>query len=230
MDTMKFRKALLRISGQLSRQDLDYIKFLCEDDVPRSRMERVRSGTDLFNALEERGKLSVKNLAFLVNVLTTINRAPLVDVCLKDEGFMIPPSTLQVAGPRGQISPQALQFMFRECLVKIAMGLQSTEVNNLVYVFQPKLQISPDTVFSTTNLFTLLMQRQFLTPTDLRLLHDSLGDIQRYDLMRVINDFMAKTGQQQYSTNGQGVLCVVVYRIISWEGNSIYDIIHCICN
>lgn len=172
--------------------------------MPRSKMERVRSGTDLFNALEERGRLSSKNLGFLVQVLTAINRAQLVNVCLRDEGFVIPPSTLQVAG---QISPQILQFMFRECLVKIAMGLQSTEINDLVFVFQPKLQVSPDTVFSATNLFTLLMQRQILTTSDLRTLHDSLCQLQRFDLVRLINEFLAKTGQQPYGTNGQGALC-----------------------
>ena len=174
--------------------------------MPRSKMERVRSGTDLFNALEERGKLSSKNLGFLVQILTAINRSKLI----KDEGFVIPPSTLQVAGARGQISQQALQFMFRECLVKIAMGLQSTEINDLVFVFQPKLQVSPDTVFSATNLFTLLMQRQILTTSDLRTLHDSLCQLQRHDLVRLINEFLAKTGQQPYSTVGQGT-CVVQY-------------------
>ncbi len=207
MDSLTFRKALLRISSQLSRQDLDYIKFLSEDDVPRSKMERVRSGTDLFNALQERGKLSSKDLGFLVQILRAINRIKLVDV-LKDEGFVIPPSTLQVAGVRGKISPQALQFMFRECLVKIAMGLQSTEISDLVFVFQPKLQVSPDTVFSATNLFTLLMQRQMLTTSDLRVLHDSLCQLQRHDLVRLINEFLAKTGQQPYSTIGQGMLYV----------------------
>lgn len=210
---MKFRKALLRVGNQLSRQDLEYIKFLSEDDVPRSKMERVRSGIDLFSALEERGKLSSKNLGFLVQLLTTINRAQLVETCLKNEGFVIPPSTLQFAGARGQISQQELQFMFRECLVKIAMGLQSTEINDLVYVFQPKLQVSPDTVFSATYLFTLLMQRQILTTSDMRTLHDSLCQLQRYDLVRLINDFLAKTGQQPYSADGQGVC---VYTCCMW--------------
>ena len=204
LGNMKFRKALLRISNQLSRQDLDCIKFMCEDDVPRSKMKCVRSGTDLFNALEEHDRLSSKNLGFLVQVLTAINRAQLVNICLRDEGFVIPPSTLQVTG---QISPQILQFMFRECLVKIAMGLQSTEINDLVFVFQPKLQVSPNTVFSATNLFTLLMQRQILTTSDLRALHDSLCQFQRFDLVRLINEFLAKTGQQPYDTNGQGALC-----------------------
>ena len=185
--------------------------------MPRSKMERVRSGTDLFNALEERGKLSSKNLGFLVQILTAINRSKLI----KDEGFVIPPSTLQVAGARGQISQQTLQFMFRECLVKIAMGLQSTEINDLVFVFQPKLQVSPDTVFSATNLFTLLMQRQILTTSDLRTLHDSLCQLQRHDLVRLINEFLAKTGQQPYSTVGQGVLysmcvCCVQNLVPGW--------------
>ena len=210
---MKFRKSLLRISNQLSRQDLELLKFFCENDVPRARMERVRSGTDLFNALEERGKLSARNLSFLVNILGSINRGQLIDSCLRDEGFVIPPSTLQVAGTRGPVGGQNLQYMFTECLVKIAQGLQSKEVNDLVYIFQPNLQVSPDSVFSATHLFTLLQQRQILTPRDMRTLHDGLCQVNRNDLANLINEFLEKTGQPQYRSNGQGkfiaCLCVV---------------------
>lgn len=206
MEGMKFRKSLLGISNQLSRQDLELLKFLCENDVPRARMERVMSGTDLFNALEERGKLSVKNLGFLVEALKSIGRMKLVETYLRNEGFVITPSSLAFtgAGPGAPVSNQTLQYLFRECLVKVAQGLVSTEVNSLVYVYQPKLQVSPDTVFSATQLFTLLQQRQIVTTKDMRLLYDGLCQVHRYDLAALVNEYMVRTGQRGYQGEQQG--------------------------
>ena len=203
---MKYRKSLLGISNQLTRQDLDLLKFMCEQDVPKSRMERVVSGTDLFNALEERGKLSVKNLGYLADILRSIGRSNLVENYLRSDGFVIPPSSLQVLGPGGQTGSQTTLYLFRDCLVRVAQGLTSKEVNDLVFIFQPNLQISPDAVFSATQLFTLLQQRQMLTPRDMRLLYDGLCQVQRYDLASIVNEFAVKTGLRAYQGENQGGL------------------------
>ena len=201
---LKFRKSLLSISNQLGQRDLDLLKFICEVDVPKARMERVRSGTDLFNALEERGKLSPKNLGFLVDILNSIGRGKLIDTYLRSEGFVIPPTSLQVAGPGASMGSQTLQYLFRDCLAKIAQELQSTQVNNLVYLFQTHLQVSPDMVYSATQLFTLLHQRQIVTPKDMRTLYDGLLQINRNDLAILVNEYMTKTGQRPYQGETQG--------------------------
>ena len=199
--SLKFRKALLGISNQLGQRDLDLLKFICEVDVPKARMERVRSGTDLFNALEERGKLSSTNLGFLNDILNSIGRGKLIDTYLKSEGFVITPTSLHVAGAGASTGNQ---YLFRNYLAKIAQELQSTQVNSLVYLFQTHLQISPDTVYSATQLFTLLHQRQIVTPKDMRTLYDGLLQINRNDLAILINDYMTKTGQCPYQGETQG--------------------------
>lgn len=203
--SLKFRKSLLGISNQLGQRDLDLLKFICEVDVPKARMERVRSGTELFQALEERGKLSPSNLGFLVDILNSIGRGKLIDTYLRSEGFTIPPTSLFVADTGGaSMRNQTLQYQFRNCLAKIAQELQSTQVNNLVYLLQTHLQVSPDTVYSATQLFTLLHQRQVVTPKDMRTLYDSLLQINRNDLALLVNDYMMKTGQSPYQGETQG--------------------------
>ena len=204
MESLRFRKALLNISNMLSSQDLELLKFLCEIDVPSARMERVRSGTDLFNALEERGKLAAKNLGFLVDILRSIGRHQLIETHLKNQGFVTTPTSLAFGGPGGKIGGQCLQYLFRECLVKIAQNLTSTEVNDVKYMYGAHLQMSQDRVFSATQLFTLLQQRQLLTPTDMHVLYDGLCHVNRHDLALLVNEFLVKTGQPAFKDDQQG--------------------------
>ena len=94
---MYFRRCLNRLSNQLSRQNLDDMKFVCKDHVPVARMERVRGALDLFQALEERGELSMNDTSFLVKVLVGIERSNLV-ADLIAAGFA-PPDAVQLNQP-----------------------------------------------------------------------------------------------------------------------------------
>lgn len=201
-DMGKFRKALLRISNELRKKDFEYIKFLCEDDVPKSKMEHIISGIDLFNALEERGKISEKNLGLLVKILATIPRYDLIQF-LREEGFVIP---TQVTSP---MTHNSQMFLFRECLVKIADRLHLENVDALIFILQQELQVSRDTLSSTMELFKLMMQRQIITATNLKELHHALWALDRYDLVRLIHDYLIATGQELYSApNLYGMCCV----------------------
>ena len=53
-----FRRCLNHISQNLSRQQFDEMKFMCKDVIPYAKMEKVHVGIDLFQALEERGRLT----------------------------------------------------------------------------------------------------------------------------------------------------------------------------
>ena len=53
-----FRRCLNHISQNLSRQHFDEMKFMCKDVIPYARMEKIHGGIDLFQALEERGRLT----------------------------------------------------------------------------------------------------------------------------------------------------------------------------
>lgn len=206
---MNFRRCLNAISNQLSRQNLDDMKFVCKDHVPVSRMERVRSPLDLFQALEERGKMSADDTNFLAQVLFSVDRSNLI-------------SELQKAGFAPSVLPQPLQapltishtdgpqpnpeFLFNETLLKIAQHLSAKDVETLAYTWsEPLLQISVDRVTSGTHLFQLLQQRQLVTPTDLRMLFEELQVIGRSDLCKRINSYMEATGQRPYHSDEAGV-------------------------
>ena len=170
-------------------------------------MERVRSGTDLFNTLEEHGKLSSKNLGFLVDILNSIGRGKLIDTYLRSEGFVILPTSLHAAGAGASMGNQTLHYLFRDSLAKIAQELQSTQVSSLVFLFQTHLQVSPDTVYSATQLFALLHQCQIVTPKDMRTLYDGLLQINRNNLAALVNDYMTKTTKGRHKVSENSVFC-----------------------
>lgn len=204
---MNFRRCLNALSNQLSQQNLYDMKFVCKDHVPVSRMERVRSPLDLFQALEERGKMSADDTNFLVQILVSVDRSNLIPE-LQRAGFAPPvlpqplhPPASQTDGP--QPNPE---FLFNETLLKIAQHLSAKDVEMLANTWaEPLLQISIDRVTSGTQLFQLLQQRQLVTPTDLHLLFEELQIIGRSDLCKRVNSYLEMTGQRQYQSEEAGM-------------------------
>ena len=204
---MEFRRCLNRLSNQLSRQNLDDMKFVCKDHVPVARMERVRSSLDIFQALEERGKLSPTNTTFLVKVLVSIERSNLVSELIL-AGFALPdaPQGTQAPPPlQGGVRTQPLrpppgqgpsrELLFNEMLLKIAQNLSGRDVEALTFTLcDSLLGMSADRVSSATQLFQLLQQRQIVTPTNLQALYNELENVGRSDLCKRINNYLTEVG------------------------------------
>ena len=149
-----------------------------------SRIEQVRSATDLFSALEEKGKLSKDNLEFLAQLLISIDHANLLS-------FL---SEFPVPNPVPQSTSQ--DYLYTECLLNIAKGLTSTDVERLVFILgENHLHVSKDHVFSATQLFKMLHQRQLVTPGDVKFMEKTLHEVGRTDLCRYINNYHVRFGQ-----------------------------------
>ena len=72
-----FRSLLLQLSKSLTRRELDALKSLCSDVVPRDKLETINHGFELFAALEHLNLLSVGNRDFLASKLIAVNRVDL---------------------------------------------------------------------------------------------------------------------------------------------------------
>ncbi len=193
---LAFRKLLFRLSEKLSSQDLDSLTFLCKGTLRASRVDKVRSGTELFQALTERGKLSASDLCFLVQILTSIGKDNLL-------------SELEAAGFPILVSPQSpdQDYMFQECLVRVAQELAASEVEKLVFVLGSSLgHLNSEKVFSATQFFLILQQRQFITVSNLQPLYDALLEIGRKDASSHINMYLQRVGLARYlpaESNGE---------------------------
>lgn len=78
MEPLEFKSVLLEISDSLHGDQLDKLKYLCQEEIGKRRMEKIDSGTMLFVALTERGKLGADNTEFLAQLLTKICRDDLL--------------------------------------------------------------------------------------------------------------------------------------------------------
>jgi hypothetical protein len=212
---MDFRRCLNGLSNQLSRQNLDDMKFVCKDHVPVARMERVRNPLDIFQALEERGKLAMNDTSFLVKVLITIERSNLVSDLIR-AGFapvnaleMNPTQTEQPMQlpPQQQPQQQNREFLFNKMLLKIAQNLSARDVESLTYTWADSiLGMNSDRISSATQLFQLLQQRQIVTQTNVQALYNELETIGRSDLSKRINNYLQQIGERpcQMPMDGDG--------------------------
>ncbi|XP_070760241.1 FAS-associated death domain protein [Enoplosus armatus] len=79
MSALRFNSVLLEISSQLSAEQLAGMKFLCRDWVGKRELEKIGTGTQLFQVLTERGKLGADSTDCLSQLLRDIKRPDLSD-------------------------------------------------------------------------------------------------------------------------------------------------------
>ena len=193
-DSAKFNSHLQQISQQLSRDDLEYLKFLCEWVIPESsrRMEGVRTGLDLFKLLVDEAKLSADKLAFLKWTFTTIRREHILFKIL--DGYFVAEAAEPLSAPQ----------RFAECLVEIAQSLTSHNMGELLFLFRGKLQFpAADWTPPPTQLFLELRKQLLLNETDVVTLRQALHEIRRLDLVSRIDTFPAPAEVKQNIENLQ---------------------------
>ncbi|XP_071329003.1 FAS-associated death domain protein [Trachinotus anak] len=79
MNSSDFQAVLLKISDQLSSEELDKMKFLCQNVIGKKDLEKISTGSKLFQLLMERGKLGPDNTEYLSERLLNIQRHDLSD-------------------------------------------------------------------------------------------------------------------------------------------------------
>lgn len=100
---IRYKKMLLNL-GRLIKPDgeLKTLKFACSDYIPAKVREKITLAEDLFEALEERGKLSHDNLEFLKDLLgvALAGRTDVLDVIREyEQGFTAAPDTDSARSP-----------------------------------------------------------------------------------------------------------------------------------
>ena len=75
-----FKSLLLVLGQQIPSADLESLKGLVVDSIPRGRLQHVTNSFAFFGELESVGLLSDKNLDFLIELLDVIGRVDLVRV------------------------------------------------------------------------------------------------------------------------------------------------------
>ncbi|MED6248691.1 hypothetical protein ATANTOWER_003628 [Ataeniobius toweri] len=79
MNAAHLNVVLLEISNQLSNENLESLKFLVRSQIGKQKLERIKTGLQLFEVLIERGRLASDQTDYLANLLGQIHREDLSD-------------------------------------------------------------------------------------------------------------------------------------------------------
>ncbi|EDO44917.1 predicted protein [Nematostella vectensis] len=78
-----FRALLLKISDELTSENLSSMRFVCRDVIPAGRLEHFRRPIDMFVEFERLNRLDEKNRDFLASILVQIGRPDLRNLLLE---------------------------------------------------------------------------------------------------------------------------------------------------
>ena len=77
MSLLSFKTRLLHFSNQLTKGDLNKMKFALQDVLSKSKLQNVQEPFELFALMQEAGLLSEDNLSRLAELLKSAGRLDL---------------------------------------------------------------------------------------------------------------------------------------------------------
>uniref|UniRef100_A0A3B3XWE1 DED domain-containing protein n=1 Tax=Poecilia mexicana TaxID=48701 RepID=A0A3B3XWE1_9TELE len=74
MSASSFNSVLLGISNMLKEENLEQLKFLVRDHIGKQKLERIKTGHQLFEILTERGQLGKDKANYLCQLLRQVQQ------------------------------------------------------------------------------------------------------------------------------------------------------------
>ena len=216
-----FRKHLYWISNQLSSQEVENLKFMCNDVVPRRQLERLRSGFDLFCVLEGKDFISTTDVEFLKEILETVGKDHLVKKLVNEGGGWGIAEVHETGASNMQLSAESeaqydtpkLEKAFRKLLLKVGDELMEQNIRDIAFFFQDPKSLSLQDIEqlrSASKLFQKLQDQGIISPTKLEKLRATLDVIGRKDVCKIIDDYLKTIrcpAPTQVSQEGQQGAC-----------------------
>lgn len=207
MSELNFKKGLYRISCHFSRSEVDKLKFILSDFIPRRKLERAGSAFHVFCLLEShRGLLSPSNLTFFREILNEVHKAHLIEKYLSGSSVSDVPLL-----PRQQFISDARTTSL---LGDLADDLSRDNVRDLGLFFCG--ETVPLEIVENVSDGVKLFERLKDANVSLHQLKEVLDVLSRKDLVRKIETFMDGAGQgvpnQGYQEQGQ--FCHIIFKRI----------------
>jgi len=192
-----FRLFLMELSKQVDTNTLDNLKYLCQDVVGPTKMEKVETTLHLFQALEECGKISKTNASYLANLLESEGKLHLAEKLTPYMGGQSDTNAFNESLlPLGQPQKfqQTMDFFgipepqlntYHQILRKISNSLSSEQVQELCYLEGIRHRAN----LSGTMLFNFFEQSVLIAPNNLEYLRVLLYRIGRVDLCNFIDQY-----------------------------------------
>ena len=200
----RFRLTLVELSKHITSDVLDSLKYICQDAVVPSRMEKVKNALDLFLALEECGKISMNDTQYLIELLEAEGKSSLVSKLTPfNHGMvtdMFPESLSSYDDVPQRQQQQAIEFhnvsearlnVYRQLLRRISNSLRAEDIQRLCCSSQEAEMagIRHKANANGTTLFDFFEKRTLISPDNLEYLKELLCLIGRLDLQNLIEQY-----------------------------------------
>ncbi len=201
MERFQFRRHLYLISNHFSSSEVENLKFLCTDLLPRRKVEKVTTAFELFCLLEDTGSVSMTETAFLEELLQSLRKKHLIQPLLEQGGGR---GVVDTRSPHIAEAAQVIYDMsklksrYKKLLVTISDDLQESNVRDIgLFFFDPSIAALSlkeiERMRSGSKLFQVLQDNGTITPTDMQRIRTVLETIGRRDLCTEIDDYMKAT-------------------------------------
>lgn len=198
-----FKRALYNISNKLSEYDLDKIRFILVDFLPRQQLEKCRSGFDVLCLMATRSSiLTCDDYSFLEEVLKEVGKGDIVkpmflasysSTALKISPVVMPrhkKDLLTLKGFLGELSDNLTTENVHDMCHFFADICESINYQNLSHIK------------SGEQLFSKLLECDVIGVGQLQPLQLVLSIIGRLDLSANVEAFSAQVIQQQPTEDG----------------------------
>lgn len=190
--TFLFRKCLYSISNHLSQSDIDKLKFMLDDDIPRAQLEAASSGFDLFCLMEARNLVSQNGFTFLKDVLGTVSKEHYIDRYIAE----VKASGGQVKGTVGVscgTPPSGKDNTLKKLLGRLEDAMTLQNVHDLALFFygrESSISLKEaDKIRLASEVFQKLRGTKTICDGDVTALYNVLEVLGRLDLCSKIEEF-----------------------------------------
>ena len=198
MDKSKFNRTLIELSQHITSDLLENMKYMCQDVVLPAKMERVKTALNLFQALEECGKISINDTQYLMDLLEAEGKSKLVEklrpfnngvaIDMSQGSLMSYTDVTQARNEFPNVSEAQLN-VYRQVLRQISNSLRANELQELCYCCEEAEAAGVQHKANLTGiaLFNFLEQRRLIFPDNLEYLRERLYTIRRMDLQNLVD-------------------------------------------
>ncbi|XP_038605241.1 caspase-10 isoform X2 [Tachyglossus aculeatus] len=170
-----FRQQLLNIDKNLGSEEVEALKFLCNDWIPFKKLEKVRSAQEIFQHLEDGDRLNRENPFVVVELLYHIRQHAL----LKHVGYT-KEKVIKELPAKGKLSP------FRKMLFELSEDITQEDLKSMLFLLAdhlPKKKMQ-----STLSLLLFLEKQELLGENNLEKLEEVCRQVSP-ELVRRINKY-----------------------------------------
>ncbi|CAG2224734.1 CASP8 [Mytilus edulis] len=175
-------RGLITIDGELESDDINSLKFLCQDHIAQKMLEKIKDGIQIFNELERLGKIDTSQgqVDYLLESLCKCHRIDLI----RKMGFDQIQVKNRVESGRSNFSP------FRLLLFEIAEEMETADLKTALFTLSSVIPRSKhDKIKSICDVFIQLERSGDLSPLNVDVLYKLLKMMDRGDLMTKVRAY-----------------------------------------